>query len=51
MSLTKATRAKVANLWLCVPRPNLVCKEAGCVNGLGHYYGDKEMDVTTEAVR
>lgn len=41
----------MANLWLCVPRPNPLRKETGCVNGLGHYCGDKEMDVTTEVVQ
>lgn len=47
MGLRKVTWAKVANLWLCMPRSNLLCKEIGCVIWLGHYYGDKEMDIST----
>lgn len=51
MGLTKVTWAKVANLWLCVPRSNLLCTETGCVNGLGHCHCDKEMYVTTRLYR
>lgn len=51
MHLTKVSWAKVANLWLCVPRSNLLCMETGCVNGPGHSHCDKEMDVTTKDIQ